>query len=281
LNSIPYKLDGPPEVAETEGITRVQVIHESIREFFLGPKGLILLQGSSQETFVLLGHKELALGCFKALLSKEFDSVISRPKLGSPEPVSDVLKFLAVPWKPPENTFLERYIQDFVFEHFDCARDIFNRESLAGSPFESLEVHRRVLENFLRLYCSQITENQTLRAGFSAHLQKVSIDSLTFNFHAEELTKLMAFLNNQSVCSFFFSSRNIYMFEEVQRDGEAKDLSPCFMSVRIQIRGSRTWYHPNPPEIFTECPNFFGIEIILNGAKATISSNRLFGSCLL
>lgn len=234
------------EVAETGYHTRVQVIHESVREFFLGPKGLSLLQASSRESFVLLGHKELALGCFKALLSKEFDSVISGPNFDRSKSVSGVLSFLTAPWMPPENTFLETYVQDFVFEHFDRARSIFNSESLADSPFEALDIRRRVLENFLRLCCSQIKENQTLRPGFSAHLQKVSRDPLAFNFNAEELAKLMVFVNNQSACSFFFSCRHIYMFEEDRTRGKSKGFIALFYACRQPSSSlkefSKDWY---------------------------------------
>lgn len=69
------------EVIRREDYTRVQVIHESVREFFLRPNGLELMELSSPVQFHTLDHKELASACFKALLAKEFYSILPENKI--------------------------------------------------------------------------------------------------------------------------------------------------------------------------------------------------------
>jgi hypothetical protein len=211
------------EVVESAGFgTRVQVIHESVREFFLGSKGLQLLHVSSREHFMTLGHKALALGCFQALLAKEFDSAMKRPKIKDSSSITDVWGFLSVAWQPPESTFLTSYVQDFVFEHFALAKDQFQSEYTSESPFESLKVRRRAFENYLRLCCSHITENQTLRPGFSAHMQKLSAEAAAFDLREMELLGLMTFLNNMWSCSSFFTIRHIFMYDPIMARAEPK-----------------------------------------------------------
>ncbi|EPE28101.1 alpha/beta-Hydrolase [Glarea lozoyensis ATCC 20868] len=211
---IGYVSGGLFEVARAKGTTRVQIIHESVREFFLGPKGLTLLQYSSRETFIVYGHKQLTSTCFKALLSTEFDSVTMRPKLSGPVLLSDTLEFFSMPWNRPRNRFLEDYVQNHVFEHFDLVRGMFGNDASAYSPFESMKVRQRVLENFLRLCCLQLMEHQALPARYNAHLQKVFINPLAFNFQTNDLAILMTFLENLSTNSFFFDAREIYMFKK-------------------------------------------------------------------
>jgi NACHT domain len=216
------------EVIQREDSTRVQVIHESVREFFLGSNGLRLLQVSSREMFLTLGHKELALACFKAVLAKEFDSILPRPKLGRTESITEVLKYLMGPWEPPRNAFLRTYVQDFVFKQFGQARDEFTNEPSTGTPFESLQVRRRVLANFLRFCCSRIMEDQTLQPNFSAHLQEVSVDPSAFNLDSGELLTLISFLNNVSASSSLLTSKHMYMHKDIPSYGNMERFIALF-----------------------------------------------------
>lgn len=214
----------PPHLA------RVQVIHESVREFFLGSKGLRLLLTPSREAFVELAHKELAVACFKALLTKDYDSASTTSQARALSE-ADVLDSLAAPWTAPENAFLELYVQDFAFDHFDRARSLFSNTNPGGSsPLHSAEIRRRVLLNFLRLCRAQATENMSLRPGFNAHMQKVSVDPSAFGVTIAELINIMAFVNNLSLASTFFSRRHIYMFTDANEPVAARpaqDLTQC------------------------------------------------------
>lgn len=208
------------EVVGSFGV--VQVIHESIREFFLGPKGLQLLRMSSRELFMTLGHKALALGCFQALLAKEFDRVLETPNMTDSGVITDVWEFLTVRWKPPYDDFLEKYVRNFVFEHFDLSRDQFRSEYSPESPFESLKARKRVVQNFLRLWYSQHKLYWPLGAKFIDHMQKVSADPAAFDLSNTELSGLRAFMNNLSSASLFFNRRHIFMRDPILARAEPK-----------------------------------------------------------
>ena len=75
--------------------------------------------------------------------------MLSRPKLGSPEPVIKVLKFLVISWQPSENTFLESFIQDFVFKHFDRARD-----KLLVNPLQVCLNLYKYADELWKIFCS-------------------------------------------------------------------------------------------------------------------------------
>ena len=156
----------------------VQVVHESVREFFLGPQGLALLKFPSKELFIEAAHKNLALTCFRALFAEEFD-ISDTPESSSAfvtSPLADMRESLAWPLFEVDDAFLKSYVQDFVFEHFHLARSLFTDEPHGeASLVNSAAMRRSILINFLRLHCYQIREERGVRPGASAHLQRVSI----------------------------------------------------------------------------------------------------------
>ena len=196
----------------------VQVVHESVREFFLGTQGLALLKVHSKELFVEAGHKDIAMTCFQALLAKEFDTPDLSASSGSSDtnPLARMRKILTRPFPPRSgvhNAFLEDYVQDFVFEHFHLARNHFtDYPQDRASPSNSAAMRQCVLVNFLRLHCHPLPRKRGGRLGTSTHLQKISISPEAWGLSIPDLLELMALTNNIFAASLFFASRKLLMF---------------------------------------------------------------------
>ncbi|KAH7118925.1 hypothetical protein B0J11DRAFT_591405 [Dendryphion nanum] len=198
--------------------TRVQTTHNTVRDFLGGKDAIELLRATSWDDFMTQGHKELTLTCFKALLSEEFDPIVPEPKSEGLKSINEIFESLILPRQPPKNKFLETYVQHFVFEHFGRASDYFSDKSPAPTALESVSMYNQVFQNFVRLSCSNITENDTFRLRFSDQLRKVCINAKSFGIDAEELSKLITFMNDLPASSSFLSS--IAMF--VDKGNESK-----------------------------------------------------------
>jgi hypothetical protein len=201
------------ESIQTLSGRKVQVIHESVRDFFVGSKGRRLLQVASVTDFNFGAHQQMALVCLRALLSAEFSTQGAAVKVAASASIPEIIKLLGASWQPPENHFLEDYVQDHVFEHFDLARASFSEDPTGVSLRDSVKMRREAFVNFLRLSCHQLTEGQRLRPNFSTHLQKVSKDPAAFGLDGIELWTLLSFLNNLSACRTVFRSRHVYMHD--------------------------------------------------------------------
>ncbi|ORY14567.1 hypothetical protein BCR34DRAFT_228330 [Clohesyomyces aquaticus] len=191
---------------------RVQVIHESVREFFLGPKGLRLLRIPSRELFAYFGLKTLVLGCFQALMATEFDEPLTMLDKNYSRSITDTMEFVTVDWQPPENTLLTEYVPDHFFEHFGkfaALQSIPSPEQL----FQSAKIRRRAVDNFFRLCCSDVAKYRALRPSPRAQTQMLFIDAPDFNLSNGELAELMIFLNNLSTCVLYFPARPIFKYD--------------------------------------------------------------------
>jgi hypothetical protein len=172
---------------------KVQVIHESVREFFLGSKGRKLLQVSSADEFLLDAHEYMAKICFQALLSIEFEgSTVGKRKLDS---ISEISSLLSVYLEDLENDFLT-YAHNYGFGHFEKARDRYVNCTSAQTSFWSVELRRQALVNFSRLSCAQPERNVSVSIFSNTQMHIVAKDPAAFGLERTEYLALLSFLND-------------------------------------------------------------------------------------
>lgn len=193
----------------------VQVIHESVRQFFLGPKGLKVLKMSSLRDFILASHERLTLTCFKALLAIDFQEEPAKPLAGKSIPTADVLKSPGVHHQSPFDKFLQFYVCRFTFDHFAQSRSRFD-DNLSDDPrVNSPHGRRQVLHNFLRYYSSLVILSKGVtRRGVIKHLRAVENDPAAFGLSHEELLKLIARINNLLACCTFLDRKGMELSPE-------------------------------------------------------------------
>ncbi|OQV10950.1 hypothetical protein CLAIMM_14867, partial [Cladophialophora immunda] len=103
---------------------RVQVIHETVREYFLSPRGCSQLLTPSRQAFIEGGHKEIALACFRGLSANGWSSI---PAWEQPSPVlvDELLKSMYPQWRLVRYSFLFLYALRYAFEHYNGSRHLF------------------------------------------------------------------------------------------------------------------------------------------------------------
>lgn len=144
---------------------KIQVIHESVRDYFLmTERSLKVLRASTADEFIRVGHRDLAINCFHALLDFDLSEISST---WTPRFFKDDVMFL---WRHRaeylsrvhRNHFLI-YAQRYGLTHFAQSHELFNNSRpLSSSPLESVSARKTVLRNYLRLIFLFELEEETM-----------------------------------------------------------------------------------------------------------------------
>lgn len=196
--------------------TRVQVIHESVREFFLG-KGLPVLHASSRETFLTRCHSRIIRAGFNSLSKIATDLDITKHHQGNERSsANDKMLNSLVPhrlWRPPQVVFLVNYVQDYVFAHFDHVRCalIDERETTLFLP--PATVCKEALYAYLRIGCFEVIQHGGLKYSMNQQLRIVSKHAEAFELDNQAFADLLDFPNRLMASSEFLKRRGIFLFD--------------------------------------------------------------------
>jgi hypothetical protein len=148
--------------------TRVQLIHESVREFFF-EKGLSVLRAPSKQALTARCHSELTRIGFECLVQMSRD--LEDPEQSTKDETmshGDVILNRIVPrgkWRPPKVEFLSRYVLGYVVTRFSACQS--NRDSESESRLPPSHTCRDALYAFLRIACSKAFRHEN--SGESVH----------------------------------------------------------------------------------------------------------------
>ncbi|KAK7890072.1 hypothetical protein LTR67_008537 [Exophiala xenobiotica] len=218
--------------------SRVQVIHESVREFLLG-EGLSVLNVSSTKAFAAEGHSVMVRAAFKGLIGIQTD--FTRYRHGqneSGDPSDDNVLDALIPaktWRPPSVSFVLDYVRDHCFSHLTFAAEA-QTEAQDGSAAADLpcsSVSREALFAYLRLACSEVIRHGTSRASVNEQLQSASLHPSVFGFEKQELAQVLDLPNQLMTASEFLKRRGLYLFEEPPATGSLPFTMHRFLAVFV------------------------------------------------
>jgi len=181
---------------------KVQVIHESVREFFFFGKGLRLLGSSSRSDIFSMADKKIVLTGFHALSLAAARTLDIPGRTQYAAPLEGMLTFLLSSQPQLEIPFLRNYIASYLFQHLDHLRASSGQEFSVSAILQlPLKVRQNALIAFLRLYnpATQLGP-ATLPGLFSEY----PLNSQVFGFAEEDLLRLADIINQT------FLARRIY-----------------------------------------------------------------------
>lgn len=156
--------------------SRVQVIHESVLEFFLD-KGLAVLQVNSREAFNAECHSKMVYAAFKGLLGIQTTfTQFQYPSPGAESFDDGVLDALipAKSWRPQPVSFVLDYVREHCFSHLDFATQGAARGLLSASDLPSSSISREALFAYLRLTCLEVIQVGNSRVSINKQLKLLS-----------------------------------------------------------------------------------------------------------
>lgn len=216
--------------------TRVQVIHESVREFFL-TEGLTILGARSKESFLAECHLRILCAGFNGLdiLHKELPVMAPLDDSMTASQRDFMLRSL-VPeraWKTPQLPFLLDYARNHIFTHFDHfyrSYDKYDEDHSSSQP-PSTDMCRRALFAYLRLACFEIFHHGGLEKSMNEQLRVISKYHAAYGAEPATFAGDLDFPNRLLAASEFLRRRGIFLFEETTcLNHESSDLV-YFMAV--------------------------------------------------
>ncbi len=174
---------------------KIQVIHESVRDFFLTSKrSLKVLRASTADEFIRIGHRDLAISCFHALLDFDHSEISSTwtPRLFEDDVMLIWRHRVEYLNRLHRNHFLI-YAQRYGLTHFAQSYELFNNSRpLSSSPLESVSARKTVLRNYLRLICLLELDEETMlyRTFEISHGQILRQHCEAFGATIEEVEKI-------------------------------------------------------------------------------------------
>ena len=198
----------------TRGSTRVQAIHESVRDFFFG-KGLLVLE-STKEEFLKECHSEIVRAAFNGLSKLALDAGATRrsSRHGRDSAHNETLTSL-VPrrsWKPSEMKFLAEYVRDYVFTHFDYICSTLTKEDGRQTWLPPARLCREALYGYLRAACFDVINCHGLKRNVNHQLRVVSNHARAFDLDNQIFADLLDF-PNCLMASLGFLKRRVIRFD--------------------------------------------------------------------
>jgi hypothetical protein len=206
--------------------TRVQFIHESVREFFF-EKGLSVLRAPSKQALTARCHSELTRIGFDCLIQMSGD--LEDPEQSTKDETmshGDVILHRIVPrgkWRPPQVEFLSRYVCNYVSTHFSACQSSGDSESKSRLP--PSHICRDALYAFLRIACSKAVRYE--HSGESVHPRLSMLLSCpeVFELDKATLTDLLDLPIQWKIMTYCLGQRAIHCWESKsnsQDHGEEK-----------------------------------------------------------
>ncbi|KAI1178457.1 hypothetical protein F4777DRAFT_537725 [Nemania sp. FL0916] len=148
----------------------VQVIHESVREYFLG-RGRHIIQISSSKDFITTCHSRIIRAGFNILtkIATELDTTKRHQSENHLSPIDTLLNSI-IPtdlWFTPRLSFLNCYVLHNIFTHFDYVRVRTSDESM-NSLLQSLTIRQNALYAYMRICCFEFHHGN----GLSRYIEK-------------------------------------------------------------------------------------------------------------
>ena len=196
---------------------RVQVIHESVREYFLESKGLRLLSSPTTESFLESAHQEISLTCSKVFLATEFWPSPGPVGLGIVPSVEEFIESL-VQWPSPSSlsSFVCKFWVDFMIEHFESVRNRFTVECIERHSLLGPRHFRRyAFRNYLRVYLFDGIQRVFPSSTLGSVLKDVSSNPSTFGYDAEELKRFTLFYHQFCATMYLFHRMGINKIVEI------------------------------------------------------------------
>lgn len=214
--------------------TRIQVIHESVREFFLG-KGLPILQASSRESFLTRCHSGITRAGFNGLSRMTTDLDVTKHHQGNgPSSANDKTLNSLVPqksWRPPPVLFLVNYVRDHIFTHFDYVRRVSVDEGGITPWLPPATVCKEALYAYLRIGCFEVIQHGGLKKSTNQQLRIVSKHAEAFELDSQAFANLLDFPNRLMASLEFLKRRGIYLFEDVSSINPQAESMHRFLAV--------------------------------------------------
>jgi hypothetical protein len=273
LNQSFFHLPTSPEIQSRPddlSTFRVQVIHESVREFFLG-RGLSILQAFSRKTFEQTCHLELARASIEGLSRLEIDLSTTRICTDG-KPAAYDNEFLAglipqMTWHPPPPAFIFEYVVDHFFTHLDSVCHADDHDGHSRPDLPSSATCREALYAYVRIACHEATHDTIPRRSVEEQLRIGRCHANVFEMSDKTLANYLAFPARLKLTSNFLLRRDILLSEDVDEAavvGEADDMEKVIAIFTIS--------HDDDTELSYDCLSLSTVQNStygLNSAEST------------
>ncbi|KAI0857314.1 hypothetical protein F4860DRAFT_518034 [Xylaria cubensis] len=214
--------------------TRVQVIHESVREFFLG-KGLPILQASSRDTYLINCDCGITRAGFNGLSKIAAESDTAK-LFQNDEYLSinnEALNFLIAPrsWYPPWIPFLENYIMEHVFTHLDRVRLATVSESGMDTLLPPATIRQQAFYTYLRVSCFEVIRYCSLKVSREQQLRVISRHADAFEFDDDFFLDLIDLPKRLMAGLEFLRRRKIYLSGDISSTNPHSESQHRFFAV--------------------------------------------------
>jgi len=176
--------------------TRVQVIHESVREFFLVKDGMSIIRAQSSREFEKRSHTTLTRACFNGLakISTTLSGVRS-DQVNVGLSVWDKENQLLVPpiaWNPT-NSFLCTYVAEYAISHFEQVIQSLDDVESIWETINAAEQPRSIIHGYL-IWCCYVTKHSgNLPVGYKKQLQTILRRASYFDANIESFDTAVSF----------------------------------------------------------------------------------------
>ncbi|TRX88913.1 hypothetical protein FHL15_010141 [Xylaria flabelliformis] len=214
--------------------TRVQVIHESVREFFLG-KGLPILQASSRERYLISCDCGITRAGFNGLSKIATESDTTK-HFQDDEYLSinnEALNFLIAQrsWYPPWIPFLENYIMEHVFAHLDRVRLATVSESAMNTLLPPATIRQQAFYTYLRVSCFEVIRYCSLKVSREQQLRVISRHADAFEFDDDFFHDLIDLPKRLMAGLEFLRRRKIYLSGDISSTNPHSESQHRFFAI--------------------------------------------------
>lgn len=190
------------ETARLQTLPLVQVIHETVRDFLLGEKGLRRIGLSASSNSLASSHAQLARICSNWLgLSEVRESLLGPAKASK---IDGIVRCLSRSFTFPQ-AFLQHtlttYSFEYMSEHMRMSVDPSFAAEGAINPYETPTSRRSALEGWLLLYAHSVCSRRgvPLRSAEET-LRFISRNAWTFQVSPTDLSELTSCINKLTFC---------------------------------------------------------------------------------
>jgi len=176
--------------------TRVQVIHESVREFFLAKDGMSIIRAQSSREFEKRSHTTLTRACFNGLakISTTLSGIRSDQRNAGLSVWDKETQLLVPPiaWNPT-NSFLCTYVAEYAISHFEQVVQSLDDVESMWETINAAEQPRSIIHGYL-IWCCYVTKHSgNLPVGYKKQLQTILRRASYFDANIESFDTAVSF----------------------------------------------------------------------------------------
>ena len=221
--------------------TTVQVIHESVRGFFLG-KGVSFLNADSETSLSRHCQSTITNACFNGLIQVSNLTTERRDEANKERPLNDPIAQRLLPQNPasfPDDPFLMEYIRDYTFAHLRSLLSLLNDRSESGLFLPSIRARHDALYTCLRICSLEATRHGGLKNATNRHLAMVLRHQGMIDQDLEGFADLLDHPNRLAACSEFLRRRGIFLSCDSPRERGPTEYMYQFIAI-FYINGSES-----------------------------------------